>query len=141
MLPVLPGAVLVIGAIFVWAVEVGSLAGWLTFGVAAAVIAVSQVAKYVVPGRRLAAEGVPRSAMLAGTLTGIVGFFVVPLLGLPLGFVLGVYVVERRRLGQHATAWAATKAALRAVGLSLAIELLGALCAAGAWLVAVLLTA
>lgn len=141
VLPVLPGAVLVFGAILVWAVEVDSSLAWGAFAISTIVLAVSQVAKYVIPGRRLAAERVPRSTLLVGTVVGIVGFFVVPVVGLLLGFVLGVYVVERGRLGSHAAAWPSTKAALRAVGLSLLIELAGALVATGTWLVAVLLTA
>lgn len=138
VLPVLPGAVLVFGAILVWAIEVDSSAGWVAFAVATLALAVSQIAKYVIPGRRLAAEHVPRSTLLVGTIVGIIGFIVVPVVGLLLGFVLGVYVVERGRLGTHAAAWPSTKAALRAVGLSLVIELGGALLAAGIWLVAVL---
>lgn len=141
VLPVLPGAVLVFGAILVWAYEVGSWTSWATFTVAAAVIIVSQVGKYVVPGRRLAADNVPRTTLLAGTLTAVVGFFVVPVVGLPLGFLLGIYVVERARLGRHAAAWPSTKAALRAVGLSLLIELAGALTAAGIWVVGAVFTA
>lgn len=140
VLPVLPGAVLVLGAILVWAYAVGTWVGWATFAVAVAVILVSQVGKYVVPGRRLAADEVPRRTLLAGSLLGIIGFFVVPVIGLPLGFVLGVYAVERARLGAHARARRSTKAALRAVGLSLLIELLGAQIAAGSWLVVAVLT-
>lgn len=138
VLPVLPGAVLVFAAILVWAIEVGTSGGWLVFAVATVALAVSQVAKYVIPGRRLAADKVPRSTMLVGAVAGIVGFFVVPVVGLPLGFLLAVYVVERLRLGSHAAAWPSTKAALRAVGVSMLIELAGALVAAGVWSVAAL---
>lgn len=141
VLPVLPGAALVFGAILGWAYAIGTWASWATFAVAAAVLIGSQVGKYVVPGRRLAAGHVPRSTLLAGTLAAIVGFFVVPVVGLPLGFLLGIYVVERGRLGRHAAAWPSTKSALRAVGLSLLIELAGALVAAGIWVVGAVLTA
>lgn len=136
VLPVLPGVVLVFAAILVWAYQVGTTGAWLAFGVATALLVISQVVKYVVPGRRLAAGGVPSSTLLVGALTGIVGFFVVPVVGLPLGFVLGVYVVELARIGDLTRAWQATKTAIRAVGLSIAIELSGALFAAGVWLVA-----
>lgn len=137
VVPVLPGALLVLAAMLVWAVQVGSSASWATFAVAAVVIGVSQVAKYVVPGRRLAANGVRRSTLLAGAVTGIVGFFVVPIVGLPLGFVLAVYVVEYARNGRHAAAWSSTKAAVLAVGLSMLIELVGALLASAVWLTVV----
>ena len=39
---------------------------------------------------------------MIGGACGVVGFFVVPVVGLFLGFVLGVYVAERRRLGRRA---------------------------------------
>ena len=52
---------------------------------------------------------------------------------------LGVYVAERRRLGAKA-AWPSTKAALRAVGLSILIELAAATLAACVWVVGVVVT-
>ena len=70
---------------------------------------------------------------------GVVGFFVVPVVGLFLGFVLGVYLAERRRLGA-AGAWPSTKASLRAVGLSILIELVAGVLAAGTWVVGVTVT-
>ncbi len=141
VLPGVPGVVLVVGAIAVWAYQVGSWLSWVTFAIAAGVIVVSQIGKYVVPGRRLAADKVPRATLLAGAVTGIIGFFVLPVVGLPVGFVLGVYVSERLRLGPHALAWPSTRSALRAVGLALVIELVGALVAAGGWLAVAVLGA
>lgn len=136
VVPVLPGMVLILGAILLWAVEVGTTTGWLVFAVAAGFLAAGSVVKYVVPGRRLKAAGVPRSTLIVGGLAGIVGFFVVPVVGLFLGFVLGVYAAERRRLGAEA-AWPATKHALKAVGLSILIELGAALLAVATWVVGV----
>jgi uncharacterized protein YqgC (DUF456 family) len=140
VLPILPGAFLVVAAILFWAFAVGTATAWVVFAAAAAAVVATQIAKYVLPGRRLAASGVPRSSIVVGALVGIVGFFVVPIVGLLLGFVLGVYAAEFRRLGSHASAWPSTKVALRAVGLSVAIEMLGALVAAGVWLTAVIAT-
>lgn len=139
LVPVIPGALLVLVAIVVWALELGTTAAWLTWCLAAAFIAISQVAKYVLPGRQMRDHGVPRSTLLLAAFTGIVGFFVIPVLGLFIGFVGGAYVAERRRLGSHATAWPSTKLALKAVGVSILIELAGALLAAGTWLVAALM--
>ena len=140
VVPVLPGALLVLAAILVWASEEGGRGAWVAFAVATTFIAASQVVKYTLPGRRMRDAGVPNSSLLAGALLGIVGFFVVPVVGLFLGFVLGVYAAERRRLRVHADAWPSTKLALRAVGLSVLIELAGALLAATAWLVAVVVS-
>jgi hypothetical protein len=65
----------------------------------------------------------------------VIGFFVVPVVGLPLGFVLGVYLAERLRLPGHAAAWASTRAALAAVGWSMVIEFLTALLVTAGWAV------
>jgi uncharacterized protein YqgC (DUF456 family) len=137
LVPVLPGAFLVLGAIAVWAFTETSATGWSVLAVAIVAIGVSQVVKYVVPGRRLRQAGIPNTSMVVGGLVGIVGFFVVPVVGLFLGFPLGVYVAELQRLGRHQLAWPSMRHALGAVGLSILIELAGTLLAAGAWLTAV----
>jgi uncharacterized protein len=67
-----------------------------------------------------------------------VGFFVVPVVGLPLGFVLGIFLAERMRLGSSALARPSTAHALRAAGWSVLIELGTGLLMAGTWLTAVL---
>ncbi|WP_205474547.1 DUF456 domain-containing protein [Nocardioides sp. SYSU D00038] len=139
LVPVLPGSVLVLGAVLVWAIEVGSGTAWAVFAIVTALLAVGTVVKYLVPGRRLKEQGIPASTQWAGALLAVVGFFVVPVVGLFLGFVLGVYLAERRRVGA-ARAWPSTKAALRAVGLSILIELAAGLLAAATWVVGVLAT-
>jgi uncharacterized protein YqgC (DUF456 family) len=138
VLPVLPGALLAWAAIVVWALAVGSATAWAVLAIATVAIGIAQVVKVLVPGRRLRAAGVPRASMLAGVVLAVAGFFLIPLVGLFIGFPLGVYLQERRRLGQHETAWLSTQQALRAMGLSIAIELAATLVATAAWLVAVL---
>ena len=103
-------------------------------------IAVAAVGKYVLAGRGLARAGVPGSTLVWGGIAGVIGFFVVPVVGLPLGFVGGVYAAQRVRDGDHATAWAATWAAVRATGITIVVELAGALTATAAWGAAVAMT-
>ena len=55
-----------------------------------------------------------------------------------LGFSAGVYAAERHRLGTHQAAWPSTVHALKAVGLSILIELAAGLLIGAAWLAAVL---
>ena len=62
-----------------------------------------------------------------------------PIVGLVLGFVLGVHLAERVRVGGRA-AGPSTVAALRAVGLSLAIEVGAGMLAAATWVAGVALT-
>lgn len=115
-----------------------STTGWVVLTIAAVLIGAAQIVKYLVPGRRMRDAGVPGITMAAGAVVGVVGFFVIPVVGLFLGFPAGVYVAERRRLGPHQHAWESTKHALKALGLSILIELTAALLVAGMWLTVVL---
>lgn len=139
VVPVLPGALLVLGAVLVWAWDVGTATGWTVFAVATTFLALGSIVKYVVPGRRLKDAGIPGSTLVLGSVLGIVGFFVIPVVGLLVGFVLGIYLAELRRVGS-ASAWPATKHALRAVGVSIVIELVASLLAAATWATGVVLT-
>ncbi|MGH3365851.1 MAG: DUF456 domain-containing protein, partial [Nocardioidaceae bacterium] len=133
VVPVLPGALLVWGAILVWAVTTQSVEGWAVLATATVCVALVQVVKYVVPDRRLRAAGIPRRTVVLGGLLALVGFFVIPVVGLVIGFVGGVYLAERRRLHTHKAAWQATLLAARVAGLSVLIELGGTLVAALSW--------
>jgi uncharacterized protein len=139
IVPVLPGSLLVLAAILFWAWDLGSATAWTVFGIAAGFTALGAVVKYVVPGRRLKNNGVPGSTLVLGAVLGVVGFFVIPVVGLLIGFVLGVYLAELRRVGS-AAAWPATVHALKAVGLSIVIELVASLLAATTWALGVVLT-
>ena len=134
VVPVLPGSVLVLVAILVWAVLTSTAIGWATFAVATLLLAVGAVVKYAVPGRRLKTDGIPNRSLFAGAVLGVVGFFVVPVVGLLIGFVLGVYLAELQRVGRN-LAGPTTRSALRAVGVSILIELGAGMLAALTWLV------
>jgi uncharacterized protein len=139
VVPVLPGSILILGAALVWTVYDGSGVAWVVFAVVTTILVVGGVVKYVVPGRGLRTSGVPNRTILLGGLLGIVGFFVVPVIGLAIGFLLGVYLSEVRRVGRN-LAWPSTVAAMKAVGLSVFVELVAGLLAAGVWTVGVLTT-
>jgi len=131
ILPVLPGTLLIFGAIAVWAVLTGGATAWTVLAVATAALVVTGVVKYTWPGKRLQQVGVPNRSLVIGGLLGIVGFFVVPVVGLAIGFLLGTYLSEAQRQRTHRDAWTSTVHATKAVGLSILVELLGGLIAAG----------
>ncbi len=139
LVPALPGLLLVWAAVLVWALVERTAAAWIVLAAASLLVASSQVVKYLVPGRRMRAAGLPWSSLAAGGALAVVGFVVVPVVGAFLGFVAGVYLAERLRLGTHAQAWPSTVHALQAVGLSILIELGAGLLIAGAWLAVVVL--
>ncbi|MGA5302357.1 DUF456 domain-containing protein [Nucisporomicrobium flavum] len=138
LIPVLPGLLLCWAAVLLWAL-LGDAGGarWVVLALATLVAVGGTVVKYLWPGRRLKSTGVPTSSLIAGGLLGVVGFFVVPVVGLVLGFVLGLFLAERARLGPGA-AWPSTRQALTAVGLSMLVELAAALGIAVIWVVGLL---
>lgn len=140
LVPVLPGSALVGAAVLVWAVMTGTTVGWVVALAAVGLLVVGIAVKYAVPERRLRRAGVPRRSLLVGALAGVVGFFLVPVLGLVLGFLLGVLTAEWHRLGSAADAGRSTILAVRAVGLAVLLELTFALLAAAAWATGVVLT-
>jgi uncharacterized protein YqgC (DUF456 family) len=138
VVPVLPGTVLILGALLVWAYDTTGGTAWAVFAVATTVLVLGAIVKYLIPGKQLKAA-VPTSTLLVGGLLAIVGFFVIPVIGIFVGFPLGVYVAERQRVGAS-RAWPSTKAALRALGVSILIELMAGVAATVVWLVGVVAT-
>lgn len=137
VVPLLPGLLLVWAAVLLWATQAQSPAGWLVLGIATILALSGSLLQYVLPGRRMARAGVTTSTTVAGVALGIVGFFVIPLVGAFVGFALGIYLAERVKQGTHAAAWPSTKHALRAIALSMGIELLTGLAIVTTWLIGV----
>lgn len=135
VIPLLPGVIVVLAAFVVWGLVVEGTDAWLVVAAAVGLLLAAQVLKYLVPGRRLRDAGVARSTLAVGAVVGVVGFFVIPVVGLVVGFVAGVYAAEHHRLGSSGPARAATASAIRAVGLAVAIEMTGALLGTGIWAV------
>jgi uncharacterized protein YqgC (DUF456 family) len=133
VIPVLPGLLLCWLAVLLWAVlGEGGAGRWAVLALATVIAVGCTAVKYLWPGRRLKSTGVPTSSILVGGVLGVVGFFVVPVVGLVLGFVLGLWLAERVRLGPG-RAWPSTRQALAAVGLAMLVELAAALGIAVSW--------
>jgi uncharacterized protein len=140
VVPLLPGTLLVFAAIAVWAVIENNATGWVTLGVVTALLGVATLIKYTWPVKRMRANDVRTLSLAAGAALGIIGFFVIPVIGLVIGFVLGVYLAELSTRGDQRVAWTSTKHAVKGVALSMGVELAGALFATVAWVFGVYLT-
>ncbi len=140
VVPVVPGLLLAVAGVLLWALDQDSTTGWVVLAVSVALYLAGVVLKLLVPGRRMRREGVGNATLLFAVVLGVVGFFVVPVVGGPLGFVLGIYLVEYSRSRDRLHAWAGTRTALAAVLTSMGIELGAGLLIATTWIVAVLLT-
>lgn len=135
VVPVLPGMLLVLAGMLVFALGADSTAGWVLFGVSVLVAGSAAALQYLVPGRRMRQQGVRTSTLLLAVLLAIVGFFVVPVIGAVIGFVLGIWLVEVGRGAGRAQAWTRTRHAAIAVLQSVGIELAGGLVVAGLYVV------
>lgn len=137
LVPGVPGTWLVWAGLMWWAVQEHSALAWSLLVAATALLLVVQVVKWQLPPRQLRGVGItPRMAAFAGA-GAVLGFVLVPVLGAVPGFVGGIYLCERLRLGTHGEAWTSVRTVMRAVGTSVLVELFACLLVMGAWVGAV----
>jgi len=98
--------------------------------VVAVLVAAGMSASLVLTGRKLKEMSVPNRSVMLGGVLAIVGFFVIPVVGLPVGFVLGLYLAELSRLKDPKVAWGSSWGSIKAIGIGTVIELGLALLAA-----------
>lgn len=138
VVPVVPGLLIVAAAAVAWAWGDGSATAWAVLAVMLVVLAIGTLMKYVLPGRTLKGAGAPWSTLLVGAAGAIVGFFVIPVVGLAVGGILGVWLAELRRLRSSRGAWRSTWTTMKAIGLGVLLELTAGIVAVVIWVVAVL---
>ncbi len=139
VVPVLPGLLLVWVAGLAWAwLDGGGAARWGVVAVMTVVLGTGTVLKYALPARSASVSGAPRSTVLLGALGAVVGFVVIPFVGLVVGGVGAVYLAELRRLGDAGAAWRSTRAVLVGVGIGMLVELTAGFVAVAVWVVGAL---
>lgn len=136
VVPVLPGLVLIAVVAVVWGFEVGGWQAWAVVALMFVVMGVGTVVKYRIPGRELTDANVSTRTWVVASVAAVVGFFVVPVVGLVLGFVVGVYAGERLDRGGHEPAWASTRRLLAGIGKGMAVEFVAGASAIFVWTIA-----
>lgn len=121
VLPILPGILLSFSGVFLY----GVLTGWdalaITVTGVAAVVAVAGVVLGVrIPARTTGAVA-GRNSLRAGMIGGVIGFFAIPVIGLVLGWLAGVFVSEARATDARA-ARKATYAVIRSFGVTVIVQ-------------------
>lgn len=140
LVPLLPGTLLVWAAIAVWAFAERSTTGWVVLGVVTALLGAGLLVKYLWPAKRMRAADVSGVTLAAGGVVGVIGFFVIPVAGLVLGFVLGVFLAELIGRRDRRRAWTSTVHAVKGVALSVGVELVAGLLATVTWVAGVVLS-
>ncbi len=136
VVPVLPGSILIGLSLLAWAIWGGAGGtGWVVFGVGIVFVLAGMAASAVLTGRKLRQHRIPGRSVLAGIVAGVVGMFIVPVLGLFLGFAAGLLVSELHRTRTLHTAVMSSWAALKATGLGMIAEFGLACLAASTWVI------
>ncbi|MFJ1840571.1 DUF456 domain-containing protein [Streptomyces sp. NPDC088146] len=138
LVPGVPGQAIVWAAVLWWALADVTPAAWGVLIGATALLLLNQALKPLLPPRRPQESGAPRKTLMLGGIGGIVGFFVVPVVGGIAGYVGAIYGAERLRLGSRGAGWASVRSVMRATGYSVLVELFACLLVTGAWLGAVI---
>ena len=132
-----PGSWLVWAAVLWWALKDPQAVAWWVLVGATVVLFLSQVVRWALPPRRLREGGVDAELLTYAGGGSFAGFVLLPVIGAIPGFLAGVYVHERIRLGRRGEARAAVRTVMRSGGWSLLTELFTCQLIAAAWLGAV----
>lgn len=140
LLPFLPGVPIIWAAALVY----GILNGFGGLGVTAMVAitilaAIGLAASLVLPDRAGAASGATWSTRLFAGVLGLVGFFVIPVIGFPLGACAGVLIAQYQQTADWHAARESTIAVLKGFGAGVVAELGAALAMVLVWLAWVIL--
>ncbi|MEM9130915.1 MAG: DUF456 domain-containing protein [Actinomycetota bacterium] len=124
VVPFLPGVML----IWLAAVVYGFLVGFSPIGIAVLVVltllvAASVIKSVVVPRRAAEGHDVSRWSQLVAVLGAVVGFFVIPIVGVVIGALIGLFVAEYVHHREAGEAWGSTVAVAKGFGLSALIEI------------------
>lgn len=124
IMPFLPGLPIIWGAALLYGflTEFGTL-GWTAMGVITILAAVGIAASLILPERAGAASGASRSTRLFAGVTGLIGFFVIPVIGFPIGACLGVLLAQYRETADPSEAMRSTVAVIKGFGAGLVAEL------------------
>ena len=136
IIPVLPGSILIGLSLLAWAIWGGAgTAGWVVFGIGLVFVLAGMAASAVLTGRKLKEHRIPGRSVVIGLVAGVAGMFIIPLVGLFVGFAAGLLLSELVRTRNFGTATTTSWAALKATGLGMLVEFGLACLAASTWVI------
>ncbi|MET1087830.1 MAG: DUF456 domain-containing protein [Arthrobacter sp.] len=136
IIPVLPGSFLIGLSLLAWAIWGGAgTAGWVVFAVGMVFVLAGMAASAVLTGRKLKEHRIPSRSVVVGLVAGVAGMFLIPVVGLFVGFAAGLLLSELVRTRDLGTAATTSWAALKATGLGMLAEFGLACLAASTWVI------
>jgi uncharacterized protein YqgC (DUF456 family) len=134
VLPVLPGLLLIWAAALFYGFMVGfGTLGWTVVALLSVLVVAGAVKSVMIPRRAAAASGASGWAQVGAVVGGVIGFFVIPVLGLILGALAGLLAVEYVLKGDWNEALVAVRSTARGFGVSVVIDLILGMIMIVAW--------
>lgn len=126
--PILPGSFAVLGGVLLWGLTLRGPEGWWLLGLGLPIMIAGMAAQALLTGKTLKQRAIPNRSILWGLLGAVIGMFVIPVVGLFVGFAVALLLSETvRSQGDIATSAGSTLAALKSMGIGILIELAAAL--------------
>jgi uncharacterized protein YqgC (DUF456 family) len=136
--PVLPGSLLAIITLLGWAWVMGSTAAWIAAGIGTLFAVVGWAASTVLTGRKMKQQRIPKGSIAVAVVSGVVGMFLIPVVGLFVGFGAGLFLSEYARRRDLRTSARSSLETLKATGIGILVEF-GLVCLAGSvWTIGVI---
>ena len=136
--PVLPGSLIAIVTLLLWAWAMGSWPAWVAAVLGSLICVVGWSASAVLTGRKLKQLEVPRWSILVAVVGGVVGMFLIPVVGMFVGFAAALFASEAVRHGDLGHALHYSIQTLKAMGTGILVEFLLVCVAASVWSAGVL---
>jgi uncharacterized protein len=134
VVPLVPGLGLIAAAAAAFGIIEGfGVIGWTAMAVIIVLFVGGTVAGFVLPGRAAGSAGAPRTVLLVGVVGAVIGFFAIPVVGVLVGGVIGIYVGELVRTRDTSRAWQTTKATLRGFGVGALVQLVAGMAMVVTW--------
>ncbi len=136
LVPILPGLLLCWAAVVAYGLVEGfGPLGWFAVAVATALTALGTYLGIRIPQRDAAGVGLTRVEQLFALVLGIGGMVILPIIGLPIGFALGIFATRIRTTHDASAAWRSTLTVLRSMARASLVQTACALGIAGVWVV------
>lgn len=141
VIPLIPGLALVWIAGGLWAYFDGGdgTRMWL-FALMTLFAVIGYAAQFLLPAAATTSSKPPKNTLLIGGLAGLVGFFVIPIIGAPIGFMAGVYTNYFLNTGDSTKAWALTLKTAVAFGWAILIQVFCSVLIALTWIFGLIIT-
>ena len=140
VIPILPGLLLMWAAGLSWVIlDGGGLARWSLFAVMTVLVIAGHVMGIKIPVQRVTTAQPSRGTLIVASVLGLIGFFVIPVLGLPIGFISGIFIWNLIQTREFHRALRITWATTKSFGLVVLIHLLCGIGIAFLWLLGLVL--